>query len=166
MLIDTLVTDTRLMCHLISQIHWSPLPGWGMRWPRHVCVRTRPPAATWPPCQNLWMMAEVRSVNSNKKKSSLDLFPFNFPFPLRRTIKSICVSDGQILNEWSEFGAGLHGELCIPPQFMIFRTVVVERIFRLLRKSASWPPMGTMIVITMCGTADKMPTWNSPTPIS
>ncbi len=45
-----------------------------------------------------------------------------------------------------------------PPQFMIFLTVVVDRMFLLRRKSASWPPMGTMMVITKCGSADRMPT--------
>lgn len=47
----------------------------------------------------------------------------------------------------------------LPPQFMIFLTVVVERICLLLRKSAICPPIGTIIVITKCGTADSMPTW-------
>ena len=41
---------------------------------------------------------------------------------------------------------------------MIFLTVVVERICLLLRKSAICPPIGTIIVITKCGTADSMPT--------
>lgn len=55
-----------------------------------------------------------------------------------------------------------------PPQFMILRTAVVDRILRLRRKSASWPPIGTTIVITMCGTAERIPTYRQchPVPIS
>ncbi len=90
MLNGTLMTDTCLMHHLISQIHWSPPPWWGMRWPLHVCVRTQLPGATWPPCQNLWMMAEVshRSYCTRHSipkrqvqlKKFLDLCFFSIPF--------------------------------------------------------------------------------------
>ncbi|KAJ8394955.1 hypothetical protein AAFF_G00040780 [Aldrovandia affinis] len=43
--------------------------------------------------------------------------------------------------------------------FMIFLTVVVERMFLLRRKSAIWPPIGTMMVMTRWGRAESMPTW-------
>ena len=41
---------------------------------------------------------------------------------------------------------------------MSFLTVVVDMILLLRRKSASCPPIGTIIVITMWGTADRIPT--------
>lgn len=50
------------------------------------------------------------------------------------------------------------GNPVVPPQFMTFLTVVVVKIFLLRKKSAICPPMGTMIVMTMWGTADKRPT--------
>lgn len=46
----------------------------------------------------------------------------------------------------------------VPPQFISFLTFVVDMIFLLRKQSASWPPMGTTIVITMWGTADRIPT--------
>lgn len=39
--------------NLISQIHWSPLPAPGRRWPPPCCGNILPPAAMWPPCQIL-----------------------------------------------------------------------------------------------------------------
>lgn len=47
----------------------------------------------------------------------------------------------------------------VPPQFIIFLTLVVDMIFLLRKKSASCPPIGTTMVITMWGTADRSPTW-------
>lgn len=46
----------------------------------------------------------------------------------------------------------------VPPQFMSFLTLVVDMILLLRKKSASCPPIGTTIVITMWGTADRIPT--------
>lgn len=46
----------------------------------------------------------------------------------------------------------------VPPQFISFLTFVVDIIFLLRKWSASCPPMGTTMVITMWGTADKIPT--------
>lgn len=46
----------------------------------------------------------------------------------------------------------------VPPQFMSFLTFVVDMILLLRKKSASCPPIGTTIVITMWGTADRIPT--------
>lgn len=46
----------------------------------------------------------------------------------------------------------------VPPQFISFLTFVVDIIFLLRKWSASCPPMGTTMVITMWGTADRIPT--------
>ena len=54
---------------------------------------------------------------------------------------------------------------CLPPQLNIFRTMVVDMYCLLRRKSASCPPIGTMIAMTRCGRAETKPTWNKPSKV-
>lgn len=49
----------------------------------------------------------------------------------------------------------------VPPQLNIFLTEVVDRILLFLNVSAMCPPMGTIIVITRCGSADRVPVYGS-----
>ena len=47
----------------------------------------------------------------------------------------------------------------LPPQLNNFLTWVVVSKPDLLKKSAKWPPNGTIIVIHKWGTAPKKPDW-------